>query len=308
MRSVASKNLQISQDTLLSKLNNVAVTRPSIPVFTNDCISLRMKFFIKALYKKLGKFKKFDMNLMKGNTIEEQNETEVNLTEGNPDWIFAKLIPELFNEIIHYKLNIAELVNKDQQGIQEIRDYLGNISLQLLLIQEHLVKIEFLRCKLSMIRQELMKIEDVKKDISRGNRESQHYIDRLLQRLMSINDEIEHLDESNRVLGQEKETVKQKTSSVAANYTLQKEKEKFSTNFLFEYGNSYAKTLFENSKINDIVSSDEYSNEDSDERKDLDETNRNRVSANNNTKKSIINYIDKSDKDDSKVKNIWKRD
>ncbi|TRY52867.1 Uncharacterized protein CTYZ_00002459 [Cryptosporidium tyzzeri] len=308
MRSVASKNLQISQDTLLSKLNNVAVTRPSIPVFTNDCISLRMKFFIKALYKKLGKFKKFDMNLMKGNTIEEQNETEVNLTEGNPDWIFAKLIPELFNEMIHYKLNIAELVNKDQQGIQEIRDYLGNISLQLLLIQEHLVKIEFLRCKLSMIRQELMKIEDVKKDISRGNRESQHYIDRLLQRLMSINDEIEHLDESNRVLGQEKETAKQKTSSVAANYTLQKEKEKFSTNFLFEYGNSYAKTLFENSKINDIVSSDEYSNEDSDERKDLDEINRNKVSANINTKKSIINYIDKSDKDDSKVKNIWKRD
>ncbi|KAH8581833.1 uncharacterized protein ELE39_001963 [Cryptosporidium sp. chipmunk genotype I] len=307
MRSVASKNLQISQDTLLSKLNNVAVTRPSIQIFTNDCISLRMKFFIKALYKKLGKFKKIDINLMEGNTIEEQNEREANLVGENPDWIFAKLIPELFNEIIHYKLNIAELVNKDQQGIQEIRDYLGNISLQLLLIQEHLVKIEFLRCKLSMIRQELMKIEDVKKDISRGNRESQHYIDRLLQRLMSINDEIEHLDESNRVLGQEKESVKHKTSSVVANYSLKKEKEKFSTDFLFEYGNSYAKTLFENSKINDIVSSDEYSDGDLDEHKYPDEINGNSSCTNNSTKKSIINYINRSDKDD-KVKNIWKRE
>ncbi|OII71784.1 uncharacterized protein cubi_00591 [Cryptosporidium ubiquitum] len=308
MRSVASKNLQISQDTLLSKLNNVAVTRPSIPIFMNDCISLRMKFFIKALYKKLGKFKNFDMNLMKGNTIEgEQNERDVNLTGENPDWIFAKLIPELFNEIIHYKLNIAELVNKDQQGIQEIRDYLGNISLQLLLIQEHLVKIEFLRCKLSMIRQELMKIEDVKKDISRGNRESQHYIDRLLQRLMSINDEIEHLDESNRVLGQEKESIKQKTESVTANYSLQKEKEKFSTDFLFEYDNSYAKTLFENSKINDITSSDEYSDGGSDELKYLGEIDRNSVYS-NNKKRNIINYINRNGKDNKKVKGVWKRD
>ncbi|KAJ1613988.1 transmembrane domain-containing protein [Cryptosporidium canis] len=307
MRSVASRNLQISQDTLLSKLNNVAVTRPSIPIFMNDSISLRMKFFIKALYKKLGKFKNFDMNLMKGSSMEEHTDRDVHLTGENPDWIFAKLIPELFNEIIHYKLNVAELVNKDQQGIQEIRDYLGNISLQLLLIQEHLVKIEFLRCKLSMIRQELMKIEDVKKDISRGNRESQHYIDRLLQRLMSINDEIEHLDESNRVLGQEKESAKQKTTNASANYSLQKEKEKFSTDFLFEYGNSYAKTLFENSKINDITSSDENSDGSSYSQRYPDEAN-STVFKNKNTKKSIINYIHENKKGDNIVQNIWKRD
>ncbi|KAF7457925.1 putative integral membrane protein [Cryptosporidium felis] len=308
MRSVASKNLQASQDTLLSKLNNIAVTRPSIPIFMNESISLRMKFFIKALYKKLGKFRNFDhtLSLLKDNaTDSEKNERDIYFRD-NPDWIFSKLIPELFNEIIHYRLNIAELVNKDQQGIQEIRDYLGNISLQLLLIQEHLVKIEFLRCKLSMIRQELMKIEDIKKDISRGNRESQHYIDRLLQRLISINDEIEHLDESNRVLGQERESVKQKnTSSASANYSLQKEKDKFSTDFLFEYDHSHAKALFENSKINDIACEElSESNSESDHTPNDIKDN-----LGKNRKRTILNCNFNGNKqDESKIKETWKRD
>ncbi|KAH7648856.1 hypothetical protein FG379_002326 [Cryptosporidium bovis] len=312
MRSIASKNLQSSQDTLLSKLNKVAVTRPSIPIFVNDSITLRMKFFIKALYIKLGKIKHLDkQNSFEDEMINEQIDSNIKQGKDNPDWIFAKLIPELFNEIIHYKLNISELVNKDQQGIQEIRDYLSNTSLQLLLIQEHLVKIEFLRCKLSMIRQELMKIEDVKKDISRGNRESQHYLNRLLQRLMSINDEIEHLDQSNKAISQEKEINKQKNIQSINSNSLKKEKDKCGNDYLFEYDNSYAKELFDNSKINDILSeSDIKSSLTSESETSELETRRGRktVLSNNpepNIRNDILNL--NSEELEKRVEELWRR-
>ncbi|KAH8741015.1 hypothetical protein FG386_002561 [Cryptosporidium ryanae] len=312
MRSIASKNLQVSQDALLSKLNKVAVTRPSIPIFVNDSITLRMKFFIKALYIKLGKIKHLDkQNSFDEEIINEQNDSNIKLSRDNPDWIFAKLIPELFNEIIHYKLNISELVNKDQQGIQEIRDYLSNISLQLLLIQEHLVKIEFLRCKLSMIRQELMKIEDVKKDISRGNRESQHYLNRLLQRLMSINDEIEHLDQSNKVLSQEKEMNRQKNILTMNLNNLKKEKDKSEHDYLFEYDHSYAKELFENSKINDLLSeSDPKSSGTSEsEASELESRKGMESIKNRNSDLNFRNGIIDSDdeKIEKRVEELWRR-
>ncbi|EEA07528.1 uncharacterized protein CMU_037020 [Cryptosporidium muris RN66] len=268
LRSLSTKNLQNSHDILLSKLNTIAVTRPKIKIFVNDSIMLRMRFFIKALYRKLGTVRDFppEFDLFKESKISEileEDVTDIRETGNHPDWIFAKLIPEMFNELVHYRINELELVKQDQQNLQNIRDYLADISLQLLLIQEHLVKIEFLRCKLSMIHHELMNVNEAKKEVTRGNKESKHYINRLLQRLMGIYDDIEHLNQTSRILGisrDEKASIGASAinadsfpSGLDVRLSLEHEKQKYSEDFMYEYDHSYAKALFENYKLQDIA-------------------------------------------------------
>ncbi|KAL7067734.1 hypothetical protein ACR3K2_16430 [Cryptosporidium serpentis] len=322
LRSLSNKSLQNSHDILLSKLNTIAVTRPRIKIFVNDSIMLRMRFFIKALYRKLGTIRDFpqEFDLFKESKILEnleENTIDIRETGDHPDWIFAKLIPEIFNELVHYRINALELVKKDQQNLQNIRDYLADISLQLLLIQEHLVKIEFFRCKLSMIRQELMNINEAKREVSRGNRESKHYINRLLQRLMGIYDDIEHLNQITRVLGISRDE-RASTGASAINsgsfssglnvrLSLEQEKQKYSEDFMYEYDHSYAKALFENYKLQDIAFASSEDNSSSNETRSHHDHSNNKSEVFTENEKSSRNpqYYEFSEHEEShKIKQI----
>ncbi|OII71581.1 hypothetical protein cand_032940 [Cryptosporidium andersoni] len=315
LRSLSTKNLQNSHDILLSKLNTIAVTRPRIKIFVNDSIMLRMRFFIKALYRKLGTVRDFpqEFDLFKESEtsgILEEDITDIRETGDNPDWIFAKLIPEIFNELVHYRINELELVKQDQQNLQNIRDYLADISLQLLLIQEHLVKIEFLRCKLSMIRHELMNVNEAKKEVSRGNKESKHYINRLLQRLMGIYDDIEHLNQTSRVLGisrDEKAGIGVSAidagifpSGLDVRLSLEHEKQKYSEDFMYEYNHSYAKALFENYKLQDIAFTGlEDNNSSNEDKSNHDYSNKSEILAEDEKKLGDPQYYELSEHEES---------